>query len=86
MGTLQAPIVDDVKDEKQVQISRGQIFFLSQDRADITFAVNELCQKMSDPPQHSFAKLKRLVRYLKGEAMDSSFQIRGHEFRSDSFL
>ena len=41
--------------------------FLSQDRADRTFAVKELCQRMSDPSQHSFSKLKPLVRYLKGE-------------------
>ena len=44
----------------------ARCLFLSQDRADMTFAVNQLCQKMSDPTQHSFF-LKRLVRYLKGE-------------------
>ena len=41
--------------------------FLSQDRADITFIVNELCQKMSNPSQQSFTRLKRLARYLKHE-------------------
>ena len=46
---------------------RVRCLFLSQDTADITFVVNELCQRMSDPSQHSFSKLKRLVRYLKGE-------------------
>ena len=40
---------------------------LSQDRADITFIVNELCQKISSPNQQSLAKLKRLARYLKRE-------------------
>ena len=45
----------------------ARCLFLSQDRADMTFAVKELCQKMSDPSQHSTANLKRLVRYLKGE-------------------
>ena len=74
---MQTPIVDDVQDENPVQLDPEQIskyrshvarcFFLSQDRADITFSVNELCQKMSDPTQHSFAKLKRLVRCFKGE-------------------
>ena len=29
--------------------------------------MNELCQKMSSPNQHSLAKLKRLARYLKRE-------------------
>ena len=77
-GTLcKTPIVDDAKDENPVQLDPEQIskyrshvarcLLLSQDRADITFAVNELCQKMSDPTQHSFATLKRLVRYLTGE-------------------
>ena len=66
-----------MKDENPVQLDPELIsqyrshvarcLFLSQDRADMTFAVNELCQKMSDPTQHSFAKLKRLVRNLKGE-------------------
>ena len=36
-------------------------------RADITFIVIELCQRMSSPTQQSLAKLKRLVRYLTCE-------------------
>ena len=32
-----------------------------------TFTVNELSQRMSDPAQHHFSKLKRLVRCLNGE-------------------
>ena len=38
-----------------------------QDRADTTFIVKELCQRMSDPAHQSLAKLKRLARYLKRE-------------------
>ena len=56
-------------DLEQISKNRFHVarcLFLSQDRADITFAVDELCQKMSDPTQHSFAKLNGLVRYLKG--------------------
>ena len=45
----------------------ARCLFFSRDRADVTFAVNELCQRMTDPSQHSISKLKRLVRYLKGE-------------------
>ena len=54
---------------QQVQISCGQARckFLSQDRTDITLAVKGLCPRRSDPSQHSFSKLKRLVRYPKGE-------------------
>ena len=95
-NTVQTPIVDDVKDENPVRLDPEQIskyrsrvawcLFLSQDRADITFAVNELCQRMSDPSQHSSTKLKRLVRFLKGEAMDPSVRIREHGFSGDSFL
>ena len=75
--TVQPPIVDDVKDENPVQLDPEQIsryrshvarcLFLIQDRADTKFAVNELCQRMSDLALQSFTKLKRLVRYLKGE-------------------
>ena len=75
-NTVQTPRVDDVEDENPVQLDPERIskcrshvarcLFLGQDRADKTFAVNELCQKMSDPSQHSFAKLNPLVRYLKG--------------------
>ena len=56
--------MDDVKDENPVWLDKEQIsksrshvarfLFLSQDRADMTFAVNELCQRMSDPSQHSW--------------------------------
>ena len=71
---MQTPIVDDVKDENPVWLDSEQLrkyrshvggcLFLSQDRADTTFAVNELCQRMSDPSQHSFSRLKQLVRLL----------------------
>ena len=76
-NTVQTPMFDDVKDENPVQWTQNKsantdltwpgACSSSQDKADITFAVNELCQKMSDPTQRSFAELKRLVRYLKGE-------------------
>ena len=45
----------------------ARCFFLGQDRADITFIVNEMCQRMSSPTQQSLAKLKRLVRHLERE-------------------
>ena len=94
-NTVQTPTVGDVKDENPVWLDLEQIqqktdlmwtdvLFFSQDRADITFAVSELRQRMSDPSQHSLATLKRLVRYLKGKATDPSVRIREHEFRGDS--
>ena len=69
-NTVQTPIVDDVKDDNLVRLDPEQIskyrsyvarrLFLSQDRADVTFAVNELCQRMSGLSQHSFAKRYRM--------------------------
>ena len=59
----------------QHQQYRSQVarrLFLSQDRADITFIVNELCQKMSSPNQHNLVKLIRLARYLKRERRKAS--------------
>ena len=60
----------ELLDQVQYHRYRSQVarcLFLSQDRADITFIENELCQTMSNPTQLSLAKLKRLTRYLKRE-------------------
>ena len=67
LNEVQTPKTDDVKDENLVWLDSKQVgkyrshvarcLFLSQDRADradITFAVNELCQRLSDTSQHSF--------------------------------
>ena len=53
--------VPGVNDENPAQLDPEQIswygshvarcLFLSQDSGDMTFAVNQLCQKMSDPTQ-----------------------------------
>ena len=53
------------------QISRyrlpvGRCLFFSEDRADITLVVNELCQRVSDPSQHSFSNLSDLFGW-KGQ-------------------
>ena len=72
-NTVQTPTVDEVKDENPVRLTQNKPkyvarrLFLSQNKADITSAVNELCQKMPHPSHHSFSKLKRLVWYLKGQ-------------------
>ena len=75
---VQTPATSDVTEEgepkplsqDQHRRYRSQVarcLFLSQDRADVTFIVNELCQTMSNPTQQSLAKLKRLTRYLERE-------------------
>ena len=77
-GNSVPPATPDVMEEEepeplsqvQHQQYRSQVarcLFLSQDRADIAFIVNELCQKMSSPNQQSLTKLKRLARFLKRE-------------------
>ena len=77
-NSVQTPAAPNVTEEEkseplsQIQHHkyRSQVarcLFLSQDRADITFIVNELCQTMSNPTQQSLAKLKRLTIYLKRE-------------------
>ena len=41
--------------------------YLSQDRAEIQYAVKELCRSMSAPTLASWERLKRLARYLAGQ-------------------
>ena len=46
----------------RAQVARAN--YLAQDRADIGFAVKELCRHMSQPRQCDWAQMKRLGRYL----------------------
>ena len=75
-NSVQTPAMHDATEEEapgllsQVQHSkyRSQVarcLLPSQDRADLTFIMNELCQRMSSPTQQTLAKLKRFVRCLK---------------------
>ena len=77
-NSVQTPAAPDAMEEEESELlSQDQhhrykslvarCLFFSQDRADITFIVNELCQKMSNPNQQSSARLKRLARCLKRE-------------------
>ena len=54
------PLSQDQHHRYRSQVAR--CLFHSQNRADITFIVNEQCQKMSNPNQQSLARLKRLAR------------------------
>ena len=40
--------------------------YLAQDRCDISYAAKELCREFAIPNKDSYARLKRLVRYLVG--------------------
>ena len=77
-NSVQTPATPDVTEEEESEPlgqdqhhrCRSQVarcLVLSQDRADITLIVNDLCQMMSSPKQQSLAKLKGLAGYLKRE-------------------
>ena len=93
-NSVQTPATHDVTEEKpealdQVQHSKcwsqvARCLFFSQDRADIIFIVNELCQRTSNPTQQRFAKLKRLVRYLKRERLWGNIQLWENGRRNDN--
>ena len=40
--------------------------YLAQDRVDVAFAAKELCREFAVPTRSSYARLKRLARYLVG--------------------
>ena len=42
--------------------------YLAQNRANIAYAVKEACRDMANPNANSLEKVKRVVRYLKGES------------------
>ncbi len=44
----------------------GIAMYITPDRYDISFAVRKLCSGMSRPTKLSVARLRRLVRYMKG--------------------
>ena len=75
-NSVQTPATPEVTEEEKPEPlskiqhhkyrSTGCQMFVPQPRP-ITFIVNELCQRMSNPTQQSLVKLKRLARYLKRE-------------------
>ena len=55
--------------EQDAKLYRGiaaKCNYVSHDRSDITYATNELCQRMSNPRHVDWNKAKRLIRYLSG--------------------
>ena len=75
-NSVQTPAAPDAMEEEESELlSQDQhhryrslvarCLFLSQDRADITFIVNELCKKMSNPNQQSLARLKEACQVFE---------------------
>ena len=65
-------LVEEAIDKVSVDATRFRALvaranYLAQYRADIQFAVKELCRKMSNPEMRDWVALKRLGRYLLGE-------------------
>lgn len=54
-------------DQKEYRKAVGSLLYLSKStRPDITFAVNQVAQKVENPTQSDWIKLKRIFRYLRG--------------------
>ena len=75
-NSVQTPATPEVTEEDESEplsqdqhhTDRSQVarcLFFRQDRADMTFIVNELCQKMSSPNQQSLAKLKKACQVFE---------------------
>ena len=62
------------EEEEKLEPSKGTVYrgmtarmnSLGRDRSQIQFAIKELSKDMSNPTMKSWGKLKRLLRYLKG--------------------
>jgi hypothetical protein len=60
--------------------------YLALDRADIQYAVKELCRSMSAPTKSDWEKLKRLGRYLVGKPrMVSVFEVQTEQFDVEAY-
>ena len=57
--------------------------YMAQDRAELQFAVKELCRTMSAPTNDSLGKLRRSARYLSGRlrAVSKNYVLAGGDGR-----
>ena len=62
-----AVALSDVEASRYRALS-ARVNYLAADRTDIMYAVKEICRSMANPTVGSWKKLKRLGRYLKGNA------------------
>ena len=61
-----------VHDQNQMRRLVSFLNFISQDRADISFAVKELARNMAAPTEATVRAMKRMLHYLKGQKRCSS--------------
>ncbi len=58
---------NEVSDQTQYRQAIGSLLYLSKcTRPDITYAVNQVAQKVEKPTKSDWTKVKRIFRYLKG--------------------
>ncbi|KAM3297166.1 hypothetical protein ACQJBY_039175 [Aegilops geniculata] len=63
----------------------GALQYLTLTRPDISFAVNKVCQFLSQPTQVHWEAVKRILRYIKG-TLDTGLRIRKSRFTGVSIF
>ena len=63
----------------------GSLQYITLTRPDISFAVNQVCQKMHLPQAEDWVNLKRLLRYLKGTIAHGLLIYKKSEFSLNAF-
>ena len=63
----------------------GALQYITLTRPNISFAVNQVCQKMHSPQAEDWVNLKRLLRYLKGTIARGLLFTKKSEFSLNAF-
>jgi len=63
---LSADMGDLVADRTAYRSLAGALQYLTFNRPDLTYAVQQVCLHMHDPRESHLAALKRLLRYVRG--------------------
>ncbi|XXG76454.1 hypothetical protein AAC387_Pa08g0801 [Persea americana] len=57
---------DPISNAQENRSVLGALQYVTLTRADIAFAVDQVCQFMYDPRSHHWIVVKRILRFLKG--------------------
>jgi len=95
MGEIGRPVADEKDEEiRELNGEAGTLYksvaaklnFVSPDRPEILFATKECMRAMAAPTEADEAKLKRLLRYLKGRPREAIRMKRGRNSMLDRIL